>query len=226
MSFLSSQGLKKLIEDEEIIKEESFKPNSIKRGAYELSLGNEVYETSNRDKTILASPPSFRRNNIQISIEPGQFAMLLSEERINIPNGFIGFLSIRSKFKFKGLINVSGFHVDPGYEGHLKFTVYNAGGRPITLTRGNRMFPLWLSTMQEKTHDPYEPPKAGSNERDTITNEDIDNIKGAPVSISHLEDKVRDIQTKVNVLTGFALAAGISLLSLVLTLILELFSRF
>lgn len=223
MSFLSSQGLESLIKDQGVISEDSFDPDSIKRGAYELSLGREVYETSNTSKTILTSPPSFRRENIQFSIEPGQFAMLLTEERVNIPNGFIGFLSVRSKFKFKGLINVSGFHVDPGYEGHLKFTVYNAGGRSITLTRGSRMFPMWISTMKQETRDPYPPPE--DKKRDFITDENIDSIKGAPVSVSHLEGEVEALQTKVNVLTGFAVLAGISLMALIVTLTFELVSK-
>jgi dCTP deaminase len=217
MSFLSSQDLEVLIKNRGVINQESFDPDSIKRGAYELSLGREVYETSNTSKTVLTSPPSFRKENIQFSIEPGQFAMLLTEERVSIPNGFIGFLSVRSKFKFKGLINVSGFHVDPGYEGHLKFTVYNAGGRSITLTRGSRMFPLWISTMNQKTRDPYPSPKE-DNKRDFITDENIDNIKGNPVSVSHLEEEVNSLKTKVNFIAGFAVLAVLSLLSLIITL--------
>ena len=63
-----------------------------------------------------------------ITIPPGQFALLLTEETVKVPDQAIAFISMKAKWKFRGLVNVSGFHVDPGFEGRLKFSVYNAGG--------------------------------------------------------------------------------------------------
>ena len=56
-------------------------------------------------------------------IPPGQFGLILTNEVVTIPNDLIGFISIKAKIKFRGLINVSGFHVDPGFHGHGIFTL-------------------------------------------------------------------------------------------------------
>jgi len=63
----------------------------------------------------------------QFVIPPGQFAYLLTEEVVRIPSSAMGFISLKFGVKGPGLINVSGFHVDPGYWGRLVFSVYNAG---------------------------------------------------------------------------------------------------
>ena len=58
---------------------------------------------------------------------PGQFAFLLTDEIVEVPDSAMALISIKAKIKWRGLINVSGFHVDPGFKGRLIFSVYNAG---------------------------------------------------------------------------------------------------
>src|SRR6185295_1912284 len=90
-----------------------FSEERVKCGAYELSLGEEASLTSERKKVTL-------QPRGQLRIPPGQFGLLLTQEEVRIPANAIGFISIRFKYKCRGLINVSGFHVDPGFKGHLK----------------------------------------------------------------------------------------------------------
>lgn len=49
-----------------------------------------------------------------------------------------------------GLVNISGFHVDPGYSGKLIFAVFNAGPARIHLQKGQRIFPLWMASLDER----------------------------------------------------------------------------
>jgi dCTP deaminase len=82
----------------------------LKEASYQLAIGEEVYISSpeKSKKQILSErEPSF-------FIEPGQFAFLLTAETVTTPFDAIGFISIRAKYKFNGLVNISGFHVDPG----------------------------------------------------------------------------------------------------------------
>lgn len=67
----------------------------------------------------------------------------------------MGFISLRFSIKGTGLINVSGFHVDPGYEGRLIFSVYNAGPTAITMTRGQDLFLLWLADLDRTSVPPF-----------------------------------------------------------------------
>src|SRR5688572_6584079 len=98
-----------------------FRDDLVKDCAYELRLGPEAYVTSDDGvKRLLDDGEQFK-------IPPGQFALLLTEESLKLPNNVLGLISLRSKYKLRGLISVSGFHVDPGFEGRLIFSVYNAG---------------------------------------------------------------------------------------------------
>ncbi len=49
-----------------------------------------------------------------------------------------------------GLINVSGFHVDPGFKGKLLFSVYNAGTGPISMEKGEPYFLIWFAELALK----------------------------------------------------------------------------
>lgn len=113
---------------------------------YNLAIGEEVYVSSlESGKTVQTLPEGG-----PFSIAPGQFAFILTEEEVEIPFDKIGFISIRASIKFLGLVNISGFHVDPGYKGKLIFAVYNAGPTIIHLRRGDRIFPLWITNLDKR----------------------------------------------------------------------------
>jgi dCTP deaminase len=142
MAFLSTAGLKKLFLGESVIK--PFDEAKIKNGSYELSLGSQVFQTGRKPRAVKKL-----KKNEKIYIEPGQFALLLTEEVVTIPEKKIAFISIKAKVKFEGLVNVSGFHVDPGFNGKLLFSVYNAGPSTIVLSQGTSYFPIWFAELDE-----------------------------------------------------------------------------
>lgn len=53
------------------------------------------------------------------------------------------------------LVNVSGFHVDPGFKGKLVFSVYNAGASQISLEKGEPCFLIWFAELSEKEKESY-----------------------------------------------------------------------
>lgn len=141
--YLGTKSIQDLVDTKALVL--PIKEKRIKYGAYELSLGTEVFQTDSKSgkKDIL------KEDGEQIIIKPGQFALLLTEEVVDIPKNMIGFISIKAGIKLKGLINVSGFHVDPGFNGKLVFSVYNAGPATIILEKGEAYFPMWLSQLNE-----------------------------------------------------------------------------
>lgn len=64
----------------------------------------------------------------------------MTQESVRVPDDALALISMRAGYKFKGLINVSGFHVDPGWEGKLLFSVYNAGPAEVIVQLGDPMF--------------------------------------------------------------------------------------
>ncbi len=104
-----------------------FDEGAVSEASYDLRVGDEVFLSEKRIPTRLGGSSPF------VLLPPGQFALVKTYEEIRIPSELIGFLSIKSKYKFQGLINISGFHVDPTYEGHLIFAVQNVGPNDIRL---------------------------------------------------------------------------------------------
>lgn len=183
MSFWSTRTLHKRSVDEDLIY--PFDSNNIKHCSYELALGDEYYSTESRNKIKTIGRKK------QISIPAGQFALLLTEEKVKVPKDAIGFISIKAGIKFKGLINVSGFHIDPGFDGKIIFAVYNAGSQPITLTRGEPYFLLWFSSLDEETPDLYD-----RNNDKGITAEHIYSIQGDVASPAALDERIKVLESK------------------------------
>jgi dCTP deaminase len=185
-----------------------FNADQVVNSSYELTLGPEAYVTGRKAhaKVHLDSPTA------QLIIPPGQFALLLTEEKVNIPLDAIGFISIKSRFKLHGLVNVSGFHVDPGFTGRLIFSVYNAGGTDVLVTRGERLFLLWISSLDQQTADPY----AGTrNGQSTIPNSDVMAIGRQTNSPAAVNDRLVAVEVRIQtinkILLGFVVAAVVAL---------------
>jgi dCTP deaminase len=145
--FLGAKDLEELLPS--CIDKESFNPKRISQAAYELSLGAESFATgSEKGKSIVLD-----EKNKTVEINPGQFALLLTKETITIPKKYLAFISVKAGEKLKGLINVSGFHVDPGFTGKLVFSVYNAGPSVITLKKDEPYFLIWFSQLKTDIED-------------------------------------------------------------------------
>lgn len=187
MAFWSSEKVIKKQEAECVIY--PFDYSRVKHGGYELSLGAEIFVTSD---------PSSRKQKIifgeQIIIPPGQLGLLLANEKVTIPPDSIGFISIKASIKFRGLINVSGFHVDPGFSGNLKFSVYNAGSQNIVLSCGEPVFLIWFSDLDSRTKDEYNGNHAGHGE---ISSKDVMSIQGEIASPSGLNQRLKEVEKAI-----------------------------
>ncbi len=160
MAFWSGQTVKRRIEQEGLVS--PFDPKNIDCAAYTLHVGYEAFVT--RDKSDQAkqigrggNAPGhiIVRDDGSLAIPPGQFAFLIAKEVVKVPSDAIGFISIKTRKKFQGLVNVSGFHVDPGWKGRLIFAVFNAGSVIITIRPDEPLFLLFFSSLDMESEEPY-----------------------------------------------------------------------
>jgi dCTP deaminase len=86
------------------------------------------------------------------------------------------------------LINVSGFHVDPGFRGRLIFSVYNAGPVPVHLRQGQPMFLLWLASLDSPTKRGRQQPVQLSFPPDLISG-----ISGELQSLAGINKKIKEV---------------------------------
>ena len=187
MGYLGTEKLRELIKSKKVIAPDL---NRVVCGAYELSLGSEVFTTDSKDKKkeFLTQPKQ------QVTINPGQFALLLSHEFVNIPIDKIAFISIKAGIKLRGLVNVSGFHVDPGFKGNLVFSVYNAGSSPISLLKEEPCFLIWFANLEltENEATSYDKESHEHKNQNTIPAKYIDALlAGELASPNILNEKIK-----------------------------------
>ena len=190
---------------------EPFDQESVDCAAYTLHVGTEIYispdgtitNSGRHTAQTLAKGESF-------AIPPGQFAFLLTEETVAVPDDALAFISIKGRVKFNGLINISGFHVDPGYSGQLLFSVLNAGPKPLHLRQGQKLFLIWYADLDGRT----EQKKKGLG-FDGIDPTLINGISGEILSLQSLSDKQRILENKLTqqkIRVNILLFIGIALL--------------
>lgn len=186
MAFWSSQTLQARLPAEQIMA--PYEEGRVLHSAYEMGVGGEAFVTSNpSDRTQVPA-------GTKIVIPPGQFGLLTTRETVRVPANAIAFISIRAGIKFQGLVNVSGFHVDPGYCGQLKFAVYNAGSRTIVLDRDQRVFMIWFADLDHPDAKPYPERILPAS---VITADDVSRIQGQVASPAELKKQLDDLKVEL-----------------------------
>lgn len=163
--------------------------------AYELSMGNQAWITSEDTSKGKIQVELDERD--RVLIPPGQFALLLICETVTIPNSAIGLLSMKSKYKMRGLVNVSGFHVDPGYAGKLVFGVFNAGTLPISIGQREPTFLLWFVSLDQPTQDVYSGLRQHVSD---ITSDQVRDLMGPVSSPTALAQRLSALGQRISVL--------------------------
>lgn len=230
MAFWSGEKLKELIPSKGIV--EPYDEEMVDCSAFTLTMGPEYFVSPDhstpfseiRKRWLQAAKKETVHGTLQdvpgegMVIPPGQFAYLLTEEFVNIPTDVMGFISLKFGVKGAGIINVSGFHVDPGYKGRLIFSVYNAGPSPTRLHRGQKVFLLWLADLDRESQlvkAPTQSPRA------MIPEDMVSKVDRRVHSLQQLSKKIQDLQTELDffkrvVGVGVTIAlAAISLAALV-----------
>jgi dCTP deaminase len=177
-------------------------PECIDCAAYMLKVGPEYYVTPTDER---ADPKSFSIQRLvegeSFAIPPGQFAWVLTEETIKIPSDTLALLSIRARIKLRGLVNISGFHADPGFHGRFTFAVLNAGPLPIHLRRGDPTFLIWFASL-DAPKEVYTKTRGKSIDR--IDTAAVNQVAGEVLSLPQLQKRI----TALEQTHRFLIAAG------------------
>jgi dCTP deaminase len=189
MAFWTSQDLEERLP--ELISD--FAPERVDCNAYTLQIGDESY-VSPTDQAPEPQSITIRKRVVDeaFTIPPGQFAFLVTAETVQIPNNAMAFISMKASIKFRGLVNVSGFHVDPGYRGKLTFAVFNAGPVVIHLKCGQDCFLIWFASLTGDSKKNKN--QSGSHSLSTTI---INSIAGEVQSLDGLHTKLKDVEKRL-----------------------------
>ncbi len=194
----------KLFLEEGESKEDPYIKKSIQGAMYDMRLGSEVYVSSEK------YPRNLKEGNDSIQLAPGEFALLTTYETVHIPSDLIGFISMRFGIKRKGLINISGFHVDPRYKGKLIYSVQNGGPNPVILRYRDPVFILVLASLSTESDKPM---KGYIN----IPADYIQPISGRPVSLVSLNRRVERLEDTIRLLIAILTTVVAAVIAFVVT---------
>lgn len=157
--------------------------------AYTLKVGPEHYVTPT-DRTSDSKSVSLKtlKSGEAFAIPPGQFGYVVTEEIVTVPLAALAFISIRARVKWRGLINVSGFHVDPSFSGRLTFAVFNAGPVSIHLRQGDPTFLIWFADLDRASEKDSKSAKSPVTRMDLTA---LNQVAGEVYSIQGLADRIR-----------------------------------
>ena len=189
---------KGFITDIEIINDcfkEGFEKEEFEGWKYDLALGNQYFISSNE------VPEQLSRINPFLVIKPGEFALLITDEVLKMRMDIMAFISIRFKYKQQGLINISGFHVDPGYQGRIIFSVYNAGPNDIVLRKGDRVFMIFFQGIGIEMYE-----KSTRQCYNNIPMEMISLIQGKSASLARNTERLDRLEHYIKLYGGIAIS--------------------
>ena len=101
-----------------------------------------MFIASEDDVRTLNSGESFK-------ISPGDYVIVNTYERFDLPLNIYGRVGLKTTLSLKGLINLSGPHVDPGFKGTLSLGLSNFGPRAVTVRSGDPVFTIEFEELTE-----------------------------------------------------------------------------
>jgi dCTP deaminase len=208
MAFL---GHDRIITEKDVLFDTStdlFEGGSVKESSYDLRLGEEFYVVGKR------APERLSVKEPYVSLPPGQFAVLTCYEILHLPKEVMAFISLRNRFKMQGLVNVSGFHVDPTFKGRLVFAVQNVGPNDVRLKYKEPTFTIFFADVDgNKTSSRDVPTRLG------ITLPDVQQLGASSITLAKLKKDIDSLRTVLLVYAPFAVALVIALIVTLIKLV-------
>lgn len=124
---------------------EPFSEKSLQPAGYDLRVGKEAY--INGELIDVEGTGG-------LLIPPKTHALVLTLERVKLPDDIMGDMKIRSSLAREGLIGSFAW-VDPGWDGNLTLALFNASERPIELAYGERFVQIAFIRLEGPSQSPY-----------------------------------------------------------------------
>lgn len=122
---ISKNMIKKLL-DSGKLKIENFNPQYLESASYDATLGKRGFLSSEKKKINIDEVGS-------LILKAGDFAVVTTHERLEMPLDIAGHMGIRSHYTRKGIIPLTGPQIDPGFKGYLIVGLFNASPRDIII---------------------------------------------------------------------------------------------
>lgn len=108
-----------------LISKETFSQSSLEASSYDISVGMKGIVGGEGNEIDLSKDP--------MVLGPGAYGGIISLERLKLPDDVYARIGSKRALSYEGVILLTGTMVDPGYDGHLLFGLYNASQRRVVI---------------------------------------------------------------------------------------------
>ncbi len=195
-AILNEKEIADLVAQANLISHETFDERCLESTSYDIRAGGKAIVGGEGAILDTTKDP--------LVIMPGSYAGVISCEKIKLPKQVLGQIGAKRKLSYEGLILLTGALVDPGYEGHLLFGLYNASTKKVVVPAQSKICSLtfvWLDK-EQKPVDADPDLLAGDFPSDFVRNmANMDVIPWAEISqevrrIQQLAKDVLDLRQK------------------------------
>jgi deoxycytidine triphosphate deaminase len=123
------------------------KSSHIQQCSVDLHIGNIYLPELKENNRGSASNPIETEHVLQT----GQTALIRTKEEVRFPTNIAGICFAPSRITLKGVLITNMGHVDPGYKGHLHFTIINMGKSPYVLRNRDIICTMLLIELNSNT---------------------------------------------------------------------------
>jgi deoxycytidine triphosphate deaminase/addiction module HigA family antidote len=117
-----------------VIAIEPFIETNVQPASIDLTLDDFIRTTHGDDIDIT--------ENQSFEVKAGETVMVRTREWVGFPVNYVGRVGGMTKLAKFGIMVSHGFQIDPGYEGHLQFCIFNAGAQTFVLRAGDPIISL------------------------------------------------------------------------------------
>lgn len=194
VTMMTDADIRQAIADDDMAIE-PMSEDSLQPASYDLRVGSEAFVSDADAVTDVA------KRGLAI-IEPGEFAVLTTLERVECGPQIAGQLGLGSTYARKGLVLLSGPQIDPGFRGVLVVRVTNLSPQRVTLSYEAPFLTAQFFRLGRPVDRPYEGSRQGQTGLDArdieaISDPDSPTIGGMVRSLATLARDVSDLKTSV-----------------------------
>jgi dCTP deaminase len=145
---LADEEIRRVIDAGELVID-PFVEDSLQPASYDFRIGSGAFTSSTREKVDVSEKGL-------IVIEPGDFAVVETRERVEFSPQIAALLGLRSEYARQGLLMLSGPQIDPGFRGVLVLRVVNLSPKSIGFSYEAPFLSAQFFRLATPVRQPYE----------------------------------------------------------------------
>jgi deoxycytidine triphosphate deaminase len=143
---LTDGDIERDVRSGKLISKDTYVPSSLDASSYDISVG--------RLGLLGGAAQEIDLTKESLVLGPGAYGGIISHEKLILPNDVHARIGSKRAMAYDGVILLTGSIVDPGYQGHLLFGLYNASQRRVIIRAKRKICNIVFERLTHATEKP------------------------------------------------------------------------